>query len=646
MGLQDEARSSAVSHNLDGNAMEATLKKKEIKVPNHEAGVRKSNEASLWVSFGSEKEIEGERIHASQELVVVRASRKRKEFGLQHSFADRDAMETFSSGQMECRPFNDPSYDKVIAEQDVGIQSIPSMKDMASQTMQEVPRNNCVQYQPRKFDAVEQKHIMASEPMSSYLKSIKMIYTDALQQNEVMDLFEDDFSSFGEEDDHFGRKSVNVITEYMSFSDLSFSKGKMISAIDWMPGKQGILAAACCESKPFDERLQSAGKPSNSYVLVWSFVDPIHPQIMLESYSDIFSLRFNPSSPQFIAGGCHSGQVILWDISLAQEQMERKSKVREDYEQGKEKDKSHKAPVVLCSLLSLSEKSHNSIVSDLHWLPDGLQLDASGKITKGHAGKAHILLSVAADGKVIFWDISCKRHEYIDPDNEKEAAEVASEKYKWCPVIKIDLAYGYPQRLVGPLKMTFSIDSHFFCSTEFGEVCSGDFCTARASIIKHISESHFGQVRALQRSPFFEDILLSIDIWTFALWKEDYMKPIFVSRSAEGYLTTGGWSPSRPAVLYIGHIDGSIEVWDLLDHSHQPTTTVSIGSCQVTSMEFWKQTCEALNFVVHRKICIDISFVYLSLFSSSPKSCHKIKLVEYKMFCFVWKRCTNPLIPA
>ncbi|KAJ7548217.1 hypothetical protein O6H91_07G003200 [Diphasiastrum complanatum] len=527
MGLQDEARSSAVSHNLDGNAMEATLKKKEIKVPNHEAGVRKSNEASLWVSFGSEKEIEGERIHASQELVVVRASRKRKEFGLQHSFADRDAMETFSSGQMECRPFNDPSYDKVIAEQDVGIQSIPSMKDMASQTMQEVPRNNCVQYQPRKFDAVEQKHIMASEPMSSYLKSIKMIYTDALQQNEVMDLFEDDFSSFGEEDDHFGRKSVNVITEYMSFSDLSFSKGKMISAIDWMPGKQGILAAACCESKPFDERLQSAGKPSNSYVLVWSFVDPIHPQIMLESYSDIFSLRFNPSSPQFIAGGCHSGQVILWDISLAQEQMERKSKVREDYEQGKEKDKSHKAPVVLCSLLSLSEKSHNSIVSDLHWLPDGLQLDASGKITKGHAGKAHILLSVAADGK-------------------------------------------------------------------FGEVCSGDFCTARASIIKHISESHFGQVRALQRSPFFEDILLSIDIWTFALWKEDYMKPIFVSRSAEGYLTTGGWSPSRPAVLYIGHIDGSIEVWDLLDHSHQPTTTVSIGSCQVTSMEFWKQTWQFL----------------------------------------------------
>ena len=44
--------------------------------------------------------------------------------------------ETFSSGTMECRPFKDQSYDKALAEQEIGIQSVPSLKDVAAQTIQ------------------------------------------------------------------------------------------------------------------------------------------------------------------------------------------------------------------------------------------------------------------------------------------------------------------------------------------------------------------------------------------------------------------------------------------------------------------------------------------------------------------------------
>ena len=75
-------------------------------------------------------------------------------------------------------------------------------------------------------------------------------------------------------------------------------------------------------------------------------------------------------------------------------------------------------------------------------------------------------------------------------------------------------------------------------------------------------------------------------------------KPVYVSRSSEGYLTTGCWSPTRPAVLYIGLIDGTIEVWDLLDHSHQPSMTATVSSCQLTSMEFWK--LPSIVFSTHR----------------------------------------------
>ncbi|KAH7299086.1 hypothetical protein KP509_25G072000 [Ceratopteris richardii] len=501
---------------------------------------------------GTEKEIDAMSFKLSRDKVVVKASRKWKEFGGECSFGDRDSVETFSSSTMECRPFKDQSYDKALAEQEVSIQSVPDVNNVAAQTNQ---------------------------------------YTYALQQNEVMDLFEDDFENLAEEEDHSGHKSITNIMEYQSFSDLLYSKGKMVSAIDWMPGKHGVLAAACSESKSFDERLQISGKPSNSYVLIWSFSDPIYPQIILESPSDVFSLSFNPTTPTIVAGGCYNGQVILWDISAAEEQMGKYEKDNvKDFQKDKDEERRKKAPKVNFSLLSSISKSHTAIVSDLHWVPGIQVLEDAQKIVRQYSQETYILVSIAADGKIIFWDTSPKKHLDIDlePLDDAKSAELASEKYRWNPVLQIDLmASKTPQRQLGVLKIVLLSDSSFACGNESGDLLEGDINTLdRSNVVKSISECHNGQVRSLQRSPFFEDIILSVDVWTFALWRIGFKKPIFVSRSVEGYLTTGCWSPSRPGVIYIGSIDGSIEVWDLIDHSHQPSLTASIGSCQVTSMEF------------------------------------------------------------
>lgn len=63
---------------------------------------------------------------------------------------------------------------------------------------------------------------------------------------------------------------------------------------------------------------------------------------------------------------------------------------------------------------------------------------------------------------------------------------------------------------------------------------------------------------------------------------------MYVSRSSDSYLTTGCWSPSRPAVVYVGLVDGTVEIWDLLEATHQPSMIVHASSSQITSMEFWK----------------------------------------------------------
>ena len=61
---------------------------------------------------------------------------------------------------------------------------------------------------------------------------------DALQQNEVTNIFEDDFAFLGDDDGGNGNRKENTISEYQSFTDLQHSKGRIVSAIHWLPHRK------------------------------------------------------------------------------------------------------------------------------------------------------------------------------------------------------------------------------------------------------------------------------------------------------------------------------------------------------------------------------------------------------------------------
>lgn len=50
-------------------------------------------------------------------------------------------------------------------------------------------------------------------------------------------------------------------------------------------------------------------------VLVWTFADLIQPDCILESPVEVGTFQVNPAMPHMVAGGCSTGQVILWDTS-------------------------------------------------------------------------------------------------------------------------------------------------------------------------------------------------------------------------------------------------------------------------------------------------------------------------------------------
>jgi hypothetical protein len=55
---------------------------------------------------------------------------------------------------------------------------------------------------------------------------------------------------------------------------------------------------------------------------------------------------------------------------------------------------------------------------------------------------------------------------------------------------------------------------------------------------------------------------------------------------SSAYITCCQWSLTRPGVFCIGRSDGVVEVWDLLDKSHIPSSTQNVTSSAISYIKF------------------------------------------------------------
>jgi hypothetical protein len=64
-------------------------------------------------------------------------------------------------------------------------------------------------------------------------------------------------------------------------------------------------------------------------------------------------------------------------------------------------------------------------------------------------------------------------------------------------------------------------------------------------------------------------------------------QPVVKSSFAPTYLTCGRFSPTRPGVVVAARADGSLDIWDLVDRSHEPSLQHNVGPEALTALEFW-----------------------------------------------------------
>ncbi|XP_051480959.1 dynein axonemal intermediate chain 3 isoform X2 [Apus apus] len=631
-------------------AEEEENKEGTLEVPPYKPPVSKP-----WVSLGSEKEVEEESVKDTVKKIKFMISRARRKFGAPITFTDKNASQEKDS-YVYCPSYQDKTFSNKILEKDVGTQMVPKVREATTQTNWTYQKNAAMQYFPRELSNEEKEESLTSEKMKGFLTSVCLSMEIALQQNEIMNAFFDDWKALAEDESSSGGKPDISLKAYQSFTDLHYLKDRTISCVCWHPTIYGIIAVSVRQQLSYEEQANLPDKSlmQKSAILFWSFFDPIHPQLVLECPGDIYCFQFSPRDPNIIAGGCINGQIVLWDISQHEEKLQSEKSVADGTKMSavstpsltQVQQSSTKPPLVRYCAVSSIRYSHKKPVTDMHWLPSYSEDNQKDATSENRAEICMQFVTCSPDCSILFWDVPATKLPE-QPLNEKVREEEAFCKplnlpdtskqldLYWKPLIKINLCESDTNTERGPmriivrellyhykisekkqalrklevpgkdspyteistsssknLKVLENFSTNFFLGTEDGEIIYSDWKTEiHSDSATQVCQKYTistKTINTLQRSPFFEDIILSVGDQNFAIWKEGVTNgPILKSSCSAGRNTVGHWSLTRPGVFFIGRDDGNIDIWDLLKKTHEPSHFQNISKSKITFISPW-----------------------------------------------------------
>lgn len=201
-------------------------------------------------------------------------------------------------------------------------------------------------------------------------------------------------------------------------------------------------------------------------------------------------------------------------------------------------------------------------------------------------------MSCSEDGYIHIWDTRTVTVEELSKH---------IKRFEWIPFLSVNLYKQDGSGEVGLSKILFhpnQDNTHFFATSEEGDLMLIDWSIkpvgedtkiAENVRLTRDSERNYRPTLALERSPFYDDLVMTIHDFHFAIWKtsiETQETPIYRSANTQGsHNTCGAFSPSRPGVIFITKTDG-IDVWDFLDQSNKPSITINFATSPITYFRF------------------------------------------------------------
>uniref|UniRef100_A0A3P9IXP1 WD repeat domain 63 n=1 Tax=Oryzias latipes TaxID=8090 RepID=A0A3P9IXP1_ORYLA len=604
---------------------------------------RKTPEPKNSTSFITEKEIEQESVKEREKL-RLKFSRLQVELGTPVSLSDYNVADS-KHNYVEFPSYQDNRSFIKVMQRDCGIQAVSRLQSEATQTAWKPKKNDFTQYSPQEFSQEEKEAILQSKSLKNFSMSVIPRVLCALQQQEIADVFVDDFEALGtaaEAGDLPGQTS-DLLVFHKGFTDKMHTKDRKISCVNWHPTIPGVIAVALTTKKG-EELIDSAVFGSRpSYIVVYSFSFPTNSQLLLRSPGDILCFEFCPSNPNVIAGGCINGQVVLWDISAYVTCLQGTQPSGTHSSDNKDTfnfdEKKAGTPTVDFSAMSDIKATHKGRITDIHWLLPSVQVSTAGVPVENTSNISVQTVTCGLDGTIMFWDLRvptvpeqplAATKQEVDQRTTGTRWSVPQPfkhlRTTWKPLFKMDFSDehvpvkfsmdlctchrntakelsenqpDYSQLRIPPaneMRVLEDVNTKFYAGTEDGEIIYIDWKVGKDESGQQYSpkplvcvRAHLMMVNTVQRSPFFQDIILTSGPLHFAIWKEGVTEgPLVKSQWSGDEITVGCWSLSRPAVFFIGKANGCLEVWNLLENSVKPVhVQMHITSSRITCLKPW-----------------------------------------------------------
>ena len=320
---------------------------------------------------------------------------------------------------------------------DIGLQAARPMKTFNSQTYHNRSVNLSAEYNPKDFVSnlpdIDKNNVEEMVRMEKFFEKVATKIDKALQSNEIINVFQDDFEMLGDKKSK-SDKMANQSSEPLPFSDIDHGKNKSVSCIAFHPTKPHIVALSFLENISFDDRAEISGKSYDSSILVLNFADH-HIMLMyvLHTTIEVTTIEFHPDHPNLLFGGCLSGQIIVWDFQDETTKIVAdddglnegtEAKEQEDDTQDKSTQSVIEMKHACISTIAFSHKTH---VNDIKFIPKGIKVTNKKGIPDD---QVIFFISCAEDGNILIWDSRTVM---------REKRRQATEDIQWRPFLQIPL---------------------------------------------------------------------------------------------------------------------------------------------------------------------------------------------------------------
>lgn len=469
---------------------------------------------------------------------------------------------------------------------------------------------------------------------------------EILEFNQV-DMYRNDYPSIAKTE--IAKYQTPYIEEVCCFAHIAKCKGRYVTSLDWHPEFSGI----CVVSYGFNLKTKIIKDEDDvdvvkrtiierNPVLMWGFDDPLYPKLELEAIREISCISFCPYDGNVIIGGTVNGQIIIWDISgrlqkieaeemLTPDQLRNRAEIRE-FMNWSRLDDSNK--IVLPSAISSIEKSHESSITSIKWLPRNYQCTSKGLLKEDRENHSLFrqFVTTSLDGTICYWDLDWAlapdEAAKIEPTVHKVnlPAELQQEtspfelldalfhphfklaigrpilcftfnegEFQYEPLVKAikpDIAQRVHHQVTAVRKASFnpkmvlgtSIGELVLCFWDGSDFSQGAILNPQTMNQEPYANVHDAPVTHVHRNPFLPEVFISLGGFIFALWHDEFKEFPIMWRRRESRLTGFQWSLDRPSVFFLICENGTLEIWDINSRIDIPAMNESLGGNVLTEL--------------------------------------------------------------